>query len=267
MTHAFWYTDGAKVAAMKKTFYESERDNKNKVIHILLYNTECKMHFHNATEILFVKKGRVHYSCLSDNDILHPGEAVFLPAFFSHRFHSEEETETETLMIPYKYLHNFRKYYENVSFPKLDNVEANKEIYALFQKVLQSTTNGGNEFLTSALIDHILAVITSNYPPIPYNKEHLLMVDIAKYINDNFSKIHSITDVSSHFGYNVSYFSRLFKKLFECPFNKYLNRMRCDFIENNRGTAPITELIYRAGFESTCTYYRNKQKSDTTFRT
>ena len=41
---------------MKKTFYESERDNKNKVIHILLYNTECKMHFHNATEILFVKK-------------------------------------------------------------------------------------------------------------------------------------------------------------------------------------------------------------------
>lgn len=246
---------------MKNTFYESERDNKNKVTHILLYNTECEMHFHNATEILFVNKGRVHYSCLSDSDILNPGEAVFLPSFFSHRFHSEEETETETLMIPYKFLHNFRKYYLNVSFPKLDNVEVNKEIHALFQKVLESTTERKNEYLTSALIDHILAIIATNYTPIPYDKEHLLMVDIAKYMNDNFSKIDSITDVSEHFGYNVSYFSRLFKKLFECSFNHYLNRLRCDFIENNRGTAPITELIYQAGYESTCTYYRNKQKS------
>ena len=111
------------------------------------------------------------------------------------------------------------------------------------------------------IIDHILAIIATNYTPIPYDKEHLLMVDIAKYMNDNFSKIDSITDVSEHFGYNVSYFSRLFKKLFECSFNHYLNRLRCDFIENNRGTAPITELIYQAGYESPCTYYRNKQKS------
>ena len=111
---------------MKKTFYESERDNKNKVIHILLYNTECKMHFHNATEILFVKKGRVHYSCLSDNDILHPGEAVFLPAFFSHRFHSEEETETETLMIPYKYLHNFKPLPRGVVLP--ENIDSDTDV-------------------------------------------------------------------------------------------------------------------------------------------
>ena len=48
---------------MKNTFYESERDSKNKVTHILLYNTECDMHFHNATEILFVKKGHVHLIC------------------------------------------------------------------------------------------------------------------------------------------------------------------------------------------------------------
>lgn len=246
---------------MKNTFYESERDNKNKVTHILLYNTECEMHFHNATEILFVKKGRVNYSCLSDNDILNPGEAVFLPAFFSHRFYSKEKTETETLMIPYKFLHNFRKHYFNVSFPKLDNVEVNKEIYQLFQKVLKNTTDIQNEYMTSALIDHILAIIATNYTPIPYDKEHLLMVDIAKYMNDNFSKINSIADISEHFGYNVSYFSRLFKKLFECSFSRYLNRLRCDFIENNRGTAPITDLIYQAGYESPCTYYRNKQKS------
>lgn len=246
---------------MKDTFYESERDSKNKVTHILLYNTECDMHFHNATEILFVKKGHVHYSCLSNNDILQPGEAIFLPAFFSHRFYSEEETETETLMIPYKYLHNFRKFFSNVSFPKLDDIEVNKEIYYLFQKVLNCTTHGNNEYLTTALIDHILAIIATNYRPIPYNKECLLMVDIAKFMNDNFSKIKAITDVSNHFGYNVSYFSRLFKKLFECSFSQYLNRLRCDFVENNRGTAPITDLIYQAGYESPCTYYRNKQKS------
>ena len=115
--------------------------------------------------------------------------------------------------------------------------------------------------MTSALIDHILAIIATNYTPIPYDKEHLLMVDIAKYMNDNFSKINSIADISNHFGYNVSYFSRLFKKLFECSFSQYLNRLRCDFVENNRGTAPITDLIYQAGYESPCTYYRNKQKS------
>lgn len=246
---------------MKNMFYESERDNKNKVTHILLYNTHVDMHFHNATEILFVVKGQVHFSCLSDTQIIKAGEAVFIPAFFSHKFHSEEETETETLMIPYKYLHNFRKYYNNNSFPKLDNVEANKEIYILFQKVLKNTTTDNNEFITSALIDCILAVIVQNYSPIPYNKENVLMVDIAKYISDNLANINSISDVSKNFHYNDSYFSRLFKKLFDCPFNKYLNRLRCDYIENNRGSQPITQLIYQAGYTSPCTYYRNKQKS------
>lgn len=245
---------------MKDTYYESERDNKNKVAHILLYNTECEMHFHNATEILFVVEGSVHYSCFSNTDVLKAGEAVFIPAFFSHKFYSKEKTKTETLMIPYKYLHNFRKYYSNVSFPKLDNVEANREIYALFQKVLNNTTGETNEFITNALIDHILAVIVANYHPFPYNKENQLMVDIAKYMNDNLSEITSISDISNHFNYNVSYFSRLFKKLFECPFNKYLNRLRCDYVENNRGTTSVTNLIYQAGYTSTCTYYRNKRK-------
>lgn len=247
---------------MKKTFYESERDNKNKVAHILLYNTRADMHFHNATEILFVVKGEVQYSCRSETNILKAGEAVFIPSFFSHKFYSDGESTTETLMIPYKYLHNFRKFYNNCSFPMLNNIEANKEIYELFQKVLENISTNNNEFLTTALIDHILAIIVQNYRPIPYDKENQTMVDIAKYINDHLGEITSITDVSTHFHYNNSYFSRLFKKLFDCSFSQYLNRMRCDYIESNRGTQSITELIYNAGYTSTCTYYRQKNKSN-----
>ena len=142
-----------------------------------------------------------------------------------------------------------------------DLIEANREIYELFQKVLKNTSVNSNEFLTTALIDHILAIIATNYQPIPYDKENQTMVDIAKYINGHLSEITSITDVSTHFHYNNSYFSRLFKKLFDCSFNQYLNRLRCDYVESNRGTRSITELIYNAGYTSTCTYYRQKTKA------
>ena len=38
-----------------------------------------------------------------------------------------------------------------------------KEIYELFQKVLENISTTNNEFLTTALIDHILAIIVQNY--------------------------------------------------------------------------------------------------------
>lgn len=244
---------------MQNTLYESERDIKNNVIHILLYNTECEMHFHNSTEILYVVKGNVHYSCATHNDILKAGEAIFIPSFFSHKFYSEEQTETETLMLPYKFLHEFRKYHKNVSFPKLDNIEVNKKIKELFNDILISTTETKNEYLTMSLVNHLLAHIAAHYEPIPYNKENTAMVDIAMYIHDNLTTIESLESVANHFGYNPSYFSRLFKKLFENSFNTYINRLRCDYIESNKNSMPLTDLIYSAGYTSTSTYYRNKK--------
>lgn len=247
---------------MRETFYESKRDNTGGIIHLLLYNVECDMHFHIATEILFVRKGKVRYSCSSETDILQAGEAVFLPSFFSHKFQAVGESETETLMIPHRFLNNFQKYYQNVSFPKLNDRETNKEIYPLFQEIETRIKENANEFLLAALVDHILALIATNYPAVPYSKMDTLMVDIVKYINDNLANISSITDVSGHFGYNPSYFSRLFKKLFEIPFSTYINRLRCDFIEERRGTASVSDLLYQAGYGTSSTYYRNKTKTN-----
>lgn len=240
--------------------YESERDVNNKLAHILLYNTEVKKHFHGCAEILFVVEGKLKVNSNNEEGYLEAGEAIFVPPFTTHEVESITETTTETLMIPYRLLHTFRKYYNKSYFGLLKKKDVNKQIYDLIQTIY-ANIKSTNEYLIVALVDHLLAIIANNYQSIPYNKENSIMIDIAVYLNQNFSSINSITEVAEHFGYNTSYFSRLFKKTFDVPFNQYLNQLRCDYIKNNmNGNVSISNLVYEAGYSTLSTYYRNKNK-------
>ncbi|MGI6768787.1 MAG: AraC family transcriptional regulator [Bacilli bacterium] len=245
---------------MQETFYESERDLKEQVVHILLYNTECPLHFHNSLEILYVVEGSVHYLCSTNHIILNEGEAVFIPPFFSHRFYSEGPSITETVMIPDRYLHNFQRFYGDITLPILNDIEVNRKITEIFHEIRDNGGEANNPFLIHGLVDYLLGYLITNYPQFPYDKENKLMVDIAIYINENFQSKLTLESISSYFGYNPNYFSRLFKKLFNCNFNEYINNIRCQFIDNNRGKSSLTELIYRAGYSSPSSYYRRKRK-------
>lgn len=245
----------------KKSFsYESERDVNNKLVHILLYDTQVKKHFHGCAEILFVIEGKLKVNANNEVGYLEAGEAIFIPPFTTHEVESITESKTETLMIPYRLLHTFRKYYNKSYFGLLKKKDVNKQVYELI-RTIYSNIKSTNEYLILALVDLLLAVIANNYQSIPYNKENSIMIDIAVYLNQNFMNISSISEVAEHFGYNTSYFSRLFKKVFEVPFNQYLNHLRCEYIENNlAGNSSISNLIYEAGYSTLSTYYRNKNK-------
>ena len=191
----------------KKDFsYESERDVNNKLAHILLYDTHVEKHFHGCAEILFVVEGKLKVNANNEEGFLEEGEAIFIPPFTTHEVESINRTKTETLMIPYRLLHTFRKYYNKSYFGLLKKKEVNVQIYELIQTIY-ANIKSTNEFLILALVDHLLAIIANNYQSIPYNKENSIMIDIAVYLNQNFMNVSSISEVAEHFGYNTSYFS------------------------------------------------------------
>ena len=247
------------------SIYEAQRDLEQKPVHILLYNTEVTMHFHESIEILYVVKGEVEYRSNIHHHILHEGQAVFIPPYFSHYFTSLTPSETETLIIPSKYLVKFLKDYPNTYFSKLDNQKYNQDLY-LFFKMFRSYQELGisNELLYSGFANHLLGFIATKYPSYSYKKLNTLMVKISIYLNENFQKDITLKMVANHFGYNISYFSRLFKNNFRCTFPFYLNNIRYNYVLSHPNTLmPIEIKIFEAGFNSISSFYRHKKLLET----
>lgn len=241
--------------------YEPQRDFEQKVTHILLYDTEVNPHFHGSIEILLVKKGKVEYCSNLHSHILSEGEIVFIPPFFSHSFRSLTESETETIIIPSSYLKDYDTYLGGLYFSKLSDRQVNIKIENLFKEIEKATRSENcNDLMLKGLVNYLLGFIAANYPASPYKRGDNLMVNIALYINDNFTHKITLEEISSHFGFNKTYFSRLFKKYFNCSLTSFVNNIRYNYVIENKGNNNITTLIHEVGFVSTSSFYRYSQQ-------
>ena len=242
-------------------YYEPQRDLEQSISHILLYNVTTDLHFHDSIEILYVKKGKIFYTSNSQSKTLSAGEAVFIPPSNIHQFYTLKPSVTETVIIPSRYLKDFLSYCSNQFFLHLDNIEVNKRLAQLFTEI-ESLKDilSDHPLLAQGIVNHLLGYIASQYPFSPYEKQETLIFNIAQYINNNFQQNITLKDVAIHFGYNTSYFSRMFNKFFLCSFSDYLNNTRYLYIKKNKKSNNITSLIYEAGFSSTSSYYRYLQK-------
>lgn len=249
--------------AHDQSVYEPQRDIEQKVTHILLRGTHCDSHFHSSVEVLLVKKGRVHYVSNTHSKTLQTGECVFIPPFFSHKFYSTGPSETETVIIPSRYLKDFSALYSGKYFLDLTNVRANGEIARIFRRI-ERAGRTGNELLIKGLVNCLLGTLAAFYEPVPYEKDDYFMIRIAEYIEQNFKNRLDLTTISEFFGYNKYYFSKLFHRLFGCSLSSYINTVRDNYIFENRAGRSMTELIYEAGYANTSTFYRRAKSQKET---
>ena len=110
----------------------------------------------------------------------------------------------------------------------------------------------------------LLAAIERLYPAtaIENKDENLLIIEIIRYINDNFRDNITLEIISEHFGYSKYYFSRFFNKHFNCNLNTYLGGIRLKTAENLilKGIN-VTDAVITSGINSLSTYYRLKRQN------
>jgi len=246
--------------SMEHGIYEDFVDLSLQLRFVPVKNSECILHFHENIEIVYVLNGEIEYVNNTEKQTLLPGEVIFLPPYFSHAFHSHKETDSAAVVIPSKYLADYNREFSDLNFTKMTNREYNQQIYTLMQAIAEDTPETP-ELVRIGWVNLLLGYIIMHYPSHPYNKNDILMKNIALYVNDHYTEKLTLEKIAHCFGYNPSYFSRMFRSLFNISFTDYVNNVRCAYIRKNLKEHSITELIYKAGFNSTSSYYRFLQKN------
>ena len=251
---------------MNDIYYEALKDSNRNVFAELQKDSRCKLHFHRAYEFSYILAGQDFYTIEGENVVADADCIVYIHKFYRHKSKSEEPIRKYVIAVPDNFSCDLSAFLENSPPPTLlCDKEFNKTLLPYFEQIM-NTPSVPPDLLTNGLVNVIIGNLNSHYGAVEVKKEEKsvsLIVDILCYIDRHAADGLSLDSVAKHFGYNPSYFSRLFSKCVGMPFNEYINLAKLnlfDKLSKNKNSQSITELIYASGFQSTSTFYRVYEK-------
>ena len=212
---------------------------------------------------------------ISDGDlfIMKPSE------FFRHIIDNNSFHERIALSTTVQILKNFPPDYSDVLLPFYDRKNGTKNcipceivkaegLSDMFHELLtlsKSETNS-DKLLSLAKVIQILStiskIIANNFPRTTNNSVGNAMVnDIMKYLNANYTKDISITDVTKNFNMDRSYLSKIFKEQTGMSMWEYVILRRI-YLFNYLITDNVSleETAYKVGFKNYSNFYRLYKK-------
>lgn len=87
-----------------------------------------------------------------------------------------------------------------------------------------------------------------------------MIINVLNYIDEHFTEPITLDSISSVFGYNKYYFSRLFNKYIGETLNSYINNVRINNIiarGKKQENMNLSQLVFDCGFDSMTTFYRS----------
>lgn len=239
--------------------YYSDNNNTNiiKIEHGVTNNYLFTffLHSHTCLEICLVLDNNITYSI--DNVIYEAkkNEVIVVNPVQEHKILTKKnEINAIFLHIPFFELDNHTK-----EFVLFKNKLTNDSLSFLLKKFYElklSKTKYYTLKVTSLLLNIIVVLLeyTVDIDNLQLNK---LKLNILFYIENNYTKV-SLEEISNHFSYNTSYFSRLFKKLFYITFHEFLLNYRLSKALNDikYTNLSVEEIAFNNGFNS---YFRFSQ--------
>ena len=242
--------------------YDSTTDENGSIITMSQSKLQDDFHFHQCIEFNYIEEGKMTVRFFDHTEVFEKGEISFVSSFVPHSVITVDKAIVRNLIIPVAWCIPFYEHSNDfASAFSMKNKQANAEIFAVIDNILQLIDTPYTDLL-KAYINVLLFTIKKNYPastPLDKMNDVVLCMSITSYISQNFKQTLTVGMLAKHFGYNSSYFSHLFNKMFHCSFKSYLNRIRINFIEVSMLHSPkrnLLSLIYEAGFNESSTYYR-----------
>lgn len=255
---------------MEKIFYEFDAD-KNDYFWTWHFNKNyTPPHFHKSLELIYCVKGTMSIFINKRHYALTQNEMCFIPSYTIHsNRYLDEENEMHSFLFAHNFFHDFEKSFPQKKLPFLllkqdKNLKIYDELMKIFSIYSDYDYNGNNvPFLQrQALINDLLLKLTQIYPLISSSevKEDHNVIEVLRFINQNFKEELSLPIIAKHFDYSPKYFSDFFIRNVGCSLTAYLHNIRIKNVlmqmEDPNNKQPISALAFENGFNSLATFYR-----------
>lgn len=246
---------------MQNIIYERLNDRKSDLGLGVSHNAIVSAHFHRCYELIYVVDGIIR--CTVGKKEIHASmdDFIFVQKYYSHSYDVIEDYHKYVFMIPPNIYNDFEKTLGASALPELMNDKSFNRTLLPFIKMLETDFDNKSTLTKKGYINIIIGELISHYPSIPIEKNNNieLLVKILDYIDENYTQPLSLDIISSAFGYNKYYFSKLFNRFIGENINNYINIVRLQQMMNRAKKSDkvnITELAYECGFDSLSTFYR-----------
>ncbi|MBO5286124.1 MAG: helix-turn-helix domain-containing protein [Clostridia bacterium] len=245
------------------SFYELPADKNNHLI-VKDFQAPSKIaHFHNAIEILYLKKGELDAVINGTRHRVKAGQAVFSGSFDVHYYEliNEEPVESTVLVISQDYLKEYNDFLAGKTLNVILSIRQEIADFILaWQKVYKQESI---LMLTSKILYLLAKLIEDNLAEKTSAPKNEFVTNIFKYIHDNYKEDISVNEIANKFGYSRGYVSTMFTTYTGEGFNSYVNRLRVysakEEIDKKDGRR-ILDIALENGFDSANTFYRAYKK-------
>lgn len=249
-----------------KAVYENSRDQSN----ILCWNKVNDAyfaHYHQTLEFVYVTNGILEITIDGKKYSVGPETLVCIHSYSIHSYATPKFSQAYFLVIPIEKISSIKKYFVNRKFTNfitqekklLETVKplfvAMSKQYKKFDESQSNQTQIIMHGYAYAFLGSLLKVLSTE--EISHAKDTKLTYQIILYLQKNYMYHCNLQQLSQHFGYSPSQFSRIFNKNFGCSINDYINQLRCNhatlLLSEN---LTISEISTKVGFDSERTFYR-----------
>ena len=219
-------------------------------------------HFHNSVELYVVARGAYDVNIGGERRRLRAGEIAFVDRFTPHtsgRVEGMEDMEVYVVVAS-------ADYFGGVSFLKKQTLPAFTEKREGFARILDFISfahraGTPNEDARRGFVTLLLGLLCDYCGTVPRTgeKHNRALMEMVRYVNEHYDEDISLSSLAERYGYEKTYFSRLFNRTMNMNLREYLNRIRIAAVLRMRKECPHLPLckIYEAcGFESENTFYR-----------
>lgn len=234
------------------------------------------MHYHDYYELILIEEGNIRYICESQVYYPKKGDIILIPPGKFHMSAINDSTTQYNRHVFYFYrnafdncgcscLCEFAEKMESgalISFPESQKKDAINLLHRI-QNALSSSSNKmeyalglGYTLQYFYMLNQKAECSQTESLNLPSN-----ILELKNYIDNNYSKITSITEVAQQFFYSREHTSRLFKKYFDISISNYILQRR--ILESQKmilNGLPIIETAYAVGFNSLSAFINSFRK-------
>ena len=249
---------------MKDAYYEALKDTRGTLFAEIQKEYASRYHFHRAFEIAYIFEGEAKYRVEEEDFFAEKDQIIFAHCYYRHRSYDVTKHRKYVIAVPEQLAHDITPLLSESTLPNLlPDKEFNQTLLPYFQ-ALYETTAETSEIVIKGYVSLIFGLLLSHYKSITVaaqSKNMSIITDILSYIDRHIDEPLNLGKIAGHFGYNTSYFSRLWGGCVGIPLTRYINLLRLDrYTEllKRRTSESITDLVFKAGVPSLSTIYRAK---------
>ena len=231
-------------------------------------------HFHNAYEIYYLQDGSRGYDFKDKSFNVKKGDLILIKEGVKHQTFVRDKSYFNRFLVKFKadslgqfggkeadLLSNFKKDYYHLRLEINDRMMIEN---ILTRMEMESKKNDfGRKIYLKLLISELLILI-NRYLKSKNNQGsrdhyHLKIMEIMKFIEDNFSQNFSLNQLAAKFSYSSSYLSTLFKEKTGYTVTEYINSVRIKEAQNLllKNKYNVSQVAEKVGYNNLIHFGRN----------